>query len=160
MKQVITRALLKKRRFKSNKSLWLAAGFAGLFCLVCLLLIPNKLVGAGITVLVLLFGGGLYLKYRSLAGKTDISRACLRLLPVIGKSVIEHNDQDENGTTTTIQFRLDFGENRTVDTDRETYEKAFEGQMYYVAFRAEDNTPFDCFSVVEYVPGPEFPNVQ
>ncbi len=67
MKQVITRALLKKRRFKSNRSLWLAAGFAGLFCLICLLLIPNKLVGAGITVFVLLFGGGLYLKYRSLS---------------------------------------------------------------------------------------------
>ena len=159
MKTILTKELLKKDLAKQNRTLRVLLAFAGLFCLVCLILVPNKLVALGITVFVALFAGGLYLKYRKTAGKRDVSRACLRLLPLMGKNAVEHTDQDEDGTTTTVEYTLDFGENRVVLTDKKAFADAHEGELYYVAFWAEDDSPFACFSSDLYEPGPEFPVV-
>ncbi len=159
MKTVLTKELLKKDLAKQNRTLTVLLVFAGLFCLLCLLLVPNKLVALGITVFVVLFAGGLYLKYRKTAGKRDLSLAYLRRLPLMGKNAVEHTDQDEDGTTTTVEFCLDFGENRVVLTDKKAFADAREGELYYVAFWAEDDSPFACFSSDLYEPGPEFPVV-
>ena len=160
MKTVLTKELLKKNLAKQNRTLTVLLAFAGVFCLLCLLLVPNKLVAAGITAFVALFAGGLYLKFRSLAGKRDLSRAYRRCLPLIGKKEIEHTDQDEDGTTTTVECCLDFGENRVVRTDKKAFADAREGGLYYVAFWAEDDSPFACFSAADYEPGPELPVVE
>ena len=156
MKTVLTKELLKKDLAKQNRTLTVLLAFAGLFCLLCLLLVPNKLVAAGITAFVVLFAGGLYLKYRKATGKRDLSRAYLRRLPLLGKNVLEHADQDEDGTTTSVEYCLDFGENRIVLTDKKAFADAHEGELYYVAFWAEDDSPFACFSADLYEPGPEF----
>ncbi|MBQ7558353.1 MAG: hypothetical protein IJT00_09880, partial [Lachnospiraceae bacterium] len=85
------------------------------------------------------------------------SRAYLRCLPLLGKNAVEHTDQDEDGTTTTIAYCLDFGENRVVRTDRKPFAEAREGELYYVVFCAEDDSPFACYSAADYEPGPELP---
>lgn len=157
MKTILTKELLKKDLAKQNRTLTILLAFAGLFCLLCLLLVPNKLVALGITVFVVLFAGGLYLKYRKTAGKRDLSRAYLRRLPLMGKNAVEHTDQDEDGTTTTVEYTLDFGENRVVRTDRKAFADAREGEPYYVAFWAEDDSPFACYSADLYEPGTELP---
>ena len=54
MKTVLTKELLKKNLAKQNKTLTALLAFAGLFCLLCLLFVPNKLVAAGITTLLAL----------------------------------------------------------------------------------------------------------
>jgi hypothetical protein len=160
MKTILTKELLKKDLAKQNRTLTVLLAFAGIFCLLCLLLVPNKLVALGITAFVALFAGGMYLKYRRMAGKRDLSRACLRLLPLMGKNAIEHTDQDEDGTTTTVEFCLDFGENRAVLTDKKAFDEALAGELYYVAFWAEDDAPFACYSAADYEPGPEIPVVE
>ena len=160
MKTVITRAFLKKDLAARNGKT--AAGmlvFPALFCLAAFLFVPNKLVALGITVFVALFAGGLYLKYRKTAGKRDVSCAYLRLLPLLGKNAVEHTDQDEDGTTATVEYTLDFGENRVVRTDRKAFADAREGEPYYVAFWAEDDSPFVCYSADLYEPGTELPVV-
>ena len=160
MKKVITKALLKKEIAKSRKSIYAAAAFAGIFCLVCILMIPNKLVGVGISAFVLLFAGGLYLKYRSAGGAADLSRAYLRLLPVAGKRFVEHEERDDDGTYSSHEYLLDFGDNLTVGVDRGKFEKASEGEMYYVVFSAVSDGPIACFSAAEHEPGPDYPVVQ
>ncbi len=147
MKTVLTKELLKKDLAKQNRTLTVLLAFAGLFCLLCLLLVPNKLVALGITVFVVLFAGGLYLKYRKTAGKRDLSLAYLRRLPLMGKNAVEHTDQDEDGTTTTVEFCLNFGENRAVLTDKKAFADAREGELYYVAFWAEDDSPLCLFQL-------------
>ena len=159
MKTVLTKELLKKNLAKQNRTLMALLAFAGLFCLACLILVPNKLVALGITAFVALFAGGMYLKYRKTAGKRDLSRAYFRLLPLMGKNAVERTDQDEDGTTTTVEFCLNFGENRVLLTDKKAFADAREGELYYVAFWAEDDSPFACYSAVLYEPGPEFPVV-
>ena len=159
MKTILTKELLKKDRAKQNRTLTAMLAFAGVFCLLCLLLVPNKLVALGITAFVALFAGGMYLKYRSLAGKHDLSRAYFRCLPLLGKKEIEHRDQDEDGTTTTVEYSLDFGENRIVQADKKAFAQAREGELFYVAFWAEDDSPFACYSADLYEPGPDFPLV-
>ena len=159
MKTVLTKELLKKNLAKQNRTLMALLAFAGLFCLACLILVPNKLVALGITAFVALFAGGMYLKYRKTAGKRDLSRAYLRRLPLMGKNAVERTDQDEDGTTTTVEYCLDFGENRVVLTGKKAFSDAREGELYYVAFWAEDDSPFACYSAVLYEPGPEFPVV-
>ena len=160
MKTILTKELLKKDLAKQNRTLTVLLAFAGIFCLLCLLLVPNKLVALGITAFVALFAGGMYLKYRRMAGKRKLSRAYLRLLPLIGKNAVEHTDQDEDGTTTTVEFCLDFGENRAVLTDKKAFDEAQAGELYYVAFWAEDDSPFACYSAADYEPGPEIPVVE
>ena len=158
MKTVITREFLKKEQAARNGKT--AAGllvFPVLFCLAAFLFVPNKLVALGITAFIVLFAGGLYLKYRKTAGKRDLSRAYLRRLPLMGKNAVEHTDQDEDGTTATIAYCLDFGENRGVRTDRKAFAEAREGELYYVVFCAEDDSPFACYSAADYEPGPELP---
>ena len=157
MKTVITREFLKKEQAARNGKT--AAGllvFPVLFCLAAFLFVPNKLVALGITAFIILFAGGLYLKYRKTAGKRDLSRAYLRCLPLLGKNAVEHTDQDEDGTTT-IAYCLDFGENRVVRTDRKAFAEAREGELYYVVFCAEDDSSFACYSAADYEPGPELP---
>ena len=160
MKTVLTKELLKKNLAKQNRTLTVLLAFAGIFCLLCLLLVPNKLVALGITAFVALFAGGMYLKYRRMAGKRELSRAYLRLLPLIEKNAVEHTEQDEDGTTTTIEYRLDFGENRIVRTDNKAFAHVREDELYYVAFWAEDDSPFACYSAADYEPGPEIPVVE
>ena len=160
MKTVLTKELLKKNLAKQNRTLTILLAFAGIFCLLCLLLVPNKLVALGITAFVALFAGGMYLKYRRMAGKRELSRAYLRLLPLIGKNAAEHTEQDEDGTTTTVEYCLDFGENRIVRTDKKAFADAREDELYYVAFWAEDDSPFACYSAADYEPGPEIPVVE
>ena len=66
MKTVITREFLKKEQAARNGKT--AAGllvFPVLFCLAAFLFVPNKLVALGIMAFIVLFAGGLYLKYRS-----------------------------------------------------------------------------------------------
>lgn len=158
MKTVITREFLKKEQEARNGKT--AAGllvFPVLFCLAAFLFVPNKLVALGITAFFVLFAGGLYLKYRKTAGKREFSRAYLRCLPLLGKNAVEHTDQDEDGTTTTIAYCLDFGENRVVRTDRKAFAEAREGELYYVVFCAEDDSPFACYSAADYEPSPELP---
>ena len=159
MKTVLTKELLKKNLAKQNRTLMALLAFAGLFCLACLILVPNKLVALGITAFVALFAGGLYLKYQKTTVKRDLSRAYLRRLPLMGKNAVERTDQDEDGTTTTVEYCLDFGENRVVLTDKKAFSEARKGELYYVAFWAEDDSSFDCFSADLYEPGPEFPVV-
>ncbi len=157
MKTVITRAFLKKDLAARNGKT--AAGMLVvpvLFCLAAFLFVPNKLVALGITAFVVLFAGALYLKYRKTAGNRELSRAYLRCLPLLGKNVVEHTEQDEDGTTTTVEYCLDFGENRVVRTDRKAFTEAREGEPYYVVFSAEDDSPFACYSAAAYEPGPEF----
>jgi len=55
MKTILTKELLKKDLAKQNRTLTVLLAFAGIFCLLCLLLVPNKLVALGITAFVALF---------------------------------------------------------------------------------------------------------
>ena len=161
MKTVITREFLKKEQAARNGKT--AAGMLVvpvLFCLAAFLFVPNKLVALGITAFIVLFAGGLYLKYRSLSGKRDLSRAYLRCLPLIGKNKVEHTDQDEDGTSVTVEYNMDFGNNRIVRENQKNYTEAQEGGLYYVAFYAEDDSPFACFNAADFEPGPELPVVE
>ena len=93
MKTVITQELLKKERGAKRSGLGLLL-LAAVFCLACILLIPVRLLGIGVAVVVAAIALGIWTKVRKQEGRGDIAKAYFRLLPLLAGIVllfISHN---------------------------------------------------------------------
>ena len=73
MKTIITQELLKKERRAKKSGLGLLL-LAAAFCLACILLIPVRLLGIGIAVVVAAFALGIWTKVRKQEGRGDIAK--------------------------------------------------------------------------------------
>lgn len=154
MKTVITQELLKKERGAKRSGLGLLL-LAAVFCLACILLIPVRLLGIGVAVVVAAVALGIWTKVRKQEGRGDIAKAYFRLLPLSGKEEVE--DRDDNGNTSFVTFYLQFGEHGEVKTPRrEDYAAAQPGDRYYVAFYSETDRAFACFPAADYEPDGSF----
>ena len=154
MKTVITQELLKKERRLKKSGLALLL-LAAAFCLACILLIPVRLLGIGIAVVVAAFALGSWTKARKQEGRGSVDGAYFRLLPLSGKE--EDEDHDDNGNVNSVTFYLQFGEYGEVETPRrDDYAAAQPGDLYYVAFYSETDRAFACFPAEAYEPDGSF----
>ena len=154
MKTVITQELLKKERGAKISGLGLLL-LAAVFCLACILLIPVRLLGIGVAVVVAAIALGIWTKVRKQEGRGDIAKAYFRLLPLSGKK--EYEDHDDNGNVNSVTLCLQFGEYGEVETPRrDAFEAAQPGDPYYVAFYSETDRAFACFAAEAFEPDGSF----
>ena len=154
MKTVITQELLKKERGTKRSGFGLLL-LAAVFCLACILLIPVRLLGIGVAVVVAAIALGIWTKVRKQEGRGDIAKAYFRLLPLSGKK--EYEDHDDNGNVNSVTLCLQFGEYGEVETPRrDAFEAAQPGDPYYVAFYSETDRAFACFAAEAFEPDGSF----
>ena len=154
MKTVITKELLQKERRAKKGGLALLL-LAAAFCLACILLIPVRLLGIGVAVVVAAVALGIWAKVRKQEGRGDIAKAYFRLLPLSSKK--EYEDHDDNGNVNSVTLCLQFGEYGEVETQRrDAFEAAQPGDRYYVAFYSETDRAFACFPAADYEPDGSF----
>lgn len=155
MKTTITKDVLKSTYAKSNHSIYAILAIAILFCLVCLFLVPNKLIAVAVTLFVLAFAAVLYFRYKKLGGGGNTDNAYFRLLPLKEKQEYTRHDAETNSYET--ELYLIFNEKDLVEVDRKAFDEARENDMYYVAYFSETDTPFACFAADSYEPDVSFP---
>ncbi len=155
--QQITRDYLKKTYAAKNGSMRGLLILAAAFALVCILLLPNRVLGVGAAVVVMAIAGGIYTKIRKAGGAGNAAKAYFRYLCVTDKKESADADPDGNGNAYAVHFDLYFGENNPVEVTRQEYDAAQIGDAYYVAYFSESSVPFACFSAAQYVLSPDLP---
>ncbi|MBP3751252.1 MAG: hypothetical protein J6H20_01390 [Pyramidobacter sp.] len=156
MKKTITKKLLKKTYKKGNSGMRSVFLLVLLFCLVCVALVPNRAVGGGVAAVVMAVFLGLYFKLRRQGDFGNVSKAYFRLLPLTEKSERALDSMESDGNVYAYVYQLRFGDAGAVGVNGKTFEKAQPGQMYHVAFFAQNDQPFACFDAEEYDPAPAF----
>ena len=155
MKTPITKDVLKSTYAKSNHSIYAILAIAILFCLVCLFLVPNKLIAVAVTLFVLAFAAVLYFRYKKLGGGGNTDNAYFRYLPLKEKQEYESHDPDTNSYD--WELYLIFNDKDQVEVDAKAFDAAKENDMYYVAYFSETDVPFACFDASTYEPDASFP---
>ncbi len=155
--QVITRDFMKKTYAAKNRDLLGILFIAAAFALVCILLLPDRVLGFLIAALVMAIAFGIYTKIRKAGETGDVAKAYFRCLCVTGKKQSADADPDGNGNAYAEHFDLCFGENNPVEVTRQEYDAAQIGDAYYVAYYSESDTSFACFSAAQYILSPELP---
>lgn len=154
MKQTITRKLLKKDYATRNRGLRRMFLFAAVFCLLCVALVPVRLIGLSVAVVVMGIAFAIYARGKRLGKFGDVGKAYFRLLPMTGKEESQHGDPESGYTSS---FWLRFGEHGAVEVLKfGDYEKAEEGRLYHVAFFSETDEPFAYFDAEVYDLDPGF----
>ncbi len=151
MKTPITRELLRQNVVAEKKNSAMIIILPVLFALVCVLMIPVQAIGIGVAVVVMLLVFLFVRKLRKLEPTGDPVKAYLSRLAMTKKEEAESGDPDSAGNVYSRKHYLDFGD-LYVEVDAEEYEKAQPGDLYYVAFFAENGRAFACFSCEDYEP--------
>ena len=154
MKTAITRKLLKKDYAARNRELRRMFLFAAVFCLLCVALVPVRLIGLAVAGAVMGIAFASYARGKRLGQFGDVGKAYFRLLPVTGKEESQHGDPESGYSSS---FYLCFGEHGAVEALKfNDYKEAEEGRPYYVAFFSESDKPFACFDAEAYDLDPGF----
>ena len=155
MKQKITRDYLIKTYVKSNSGLIAIAALAAVFAIACIALIPEKAVGIVAAVVVLVVGAGLIIKLRKRTGAGSVAKAYFKLQKLSGKKTEESRDPDDPSNVYSYHYMLWFGD-KCVEVEKTEFEKAAEGDLYYVAYFSETASPFACFARERFELSDEF----
>ncbi|MCR4818617.1 MAG: hypothetical protein K5841_06640 [Fretibacterium sp.] len=148
MKKEITMKLLKKDYAKKHKAERRMFLFAVIFCLACIALVPERIIGVSVAAVVMGIAFILYTKFKRAGVYGNVNKAYFRLLPMTGKEESRSGDS-ESGYISTYWLR--FGEYGAVEMLKyNDYKNAQEGQLYYVAFYSENDKPFACFDAEKY----------
>ena len=155
MKKTLTRKLLKKDYAARNRGLRRMFLFALVFCLLCVALVPVRLIGMSVAGVVMGIAFTIYARGKRLGDFGDVGKAYFRLLPMTGKEETRHGDPESGYSSS---FWLRFGEYGAVEALKfSDYEKAEEGRLYHVAFFSETDKPFACFDAGACDLDPSFP---
>ena len=155
MKQKITKDYLRKTYAKSNRSLIMIAALAAVFAIACIALIPEKIAGIGAALIVIVIAACVYLRFRKQTGAGNVGKAYFKLQKLSGKSVEESRDPDNPGNVYSYYYLLEFGD-KSVEVEKSEFEKAAEGDLYYVAYFSETGTAFACFAKDRFELSDEF----
>lgn len=148
MKKTITKSVLTKQYFSVNRGLIKVMAFVALFCLVCILIIPNPAVGWGVALFVLAVALCIGLRIRKQAESANPKEAYFRLSTLTYKECVDISDDEINAYSWQVEFDGDY----RIAVDKKIYDEAETGKTYYVAFYIKTDKPFAFFDADVYTP--------
>ena len=148
MKKTITKSILAKQYVSTNRGLFKIAAFVVLFCLLCIVLVPNPAVGWGVAAFVLAIALCITFKTRKQAGSANPKEAYFRLSTLTHKECIDISDDE----STAYSWQVEFDSEYRIAVDEAIYEEAEPGKTYYVAFYLKTGKPFAFFDSEVYTP--------